>query len=188
MVDARAALDPGTHPAGVQVGRFLGRFPVETWESVTPAAAVAYGRFIDEQERHGYAGTPLSLVAIRPDFEHRYDGKPSPRWLVDAVALVDGELICPTFGANPTRDRIFAAAAAALESGRVLGPVVMLQTGKSKGSKSAYWVIRSATADELADYPADRIEAIRAQAIADATAEAGGEPDADAGSADELPF
>lgn len=148
---------------------------MDSWESVTPKPQAAFGRFIDEDERAAIAGTPLSLVAIRADFEHEYAGKPSPRWLVDAVHLETGELICPTFGANATRDTIFRAAAAVLDSGRVIGPVVMLQTGKAKPGQSPYWIIRSATAEELGDF-ADptRVEAVRKASI-----------EAAAGSADE---
>lgn len=160
---------------------------MESWESVTPRGA--FGRFIDEDERAAIAGTPLSIVAIREDFGHTYNGSPSPRWLMDAVHLETGELICPTFGSNPVRDRAFSAASKALDAGKELSPVVMLQTGKAKPGQSPYWVIRSATPDELAaagfSEPLKVVETVRA---AIETAKAGATEDRIASDDDELPF
>jgi hypothetical protein len=115
------------------------------WEDETPSG-LAVGRYLSGPEKEDLEGHALRLVSIFNDPDNLYEGKPSPRWLVNATIVESGELICLTFGSNPARNAIFAAGARALEGGKRF-LVAMENVHPPKGAD--YRIIRSATDEEV---------------------------------------
>lgn len=153
-----------------------------TVESVAPARPVAYGQFIGEERKAALSGSPLAVISARFDADHRYDGRPQPRWLLDVVELASGELLCPTFGSNPARDGFLGAVAKLIDDnpdgeapGSIVAPIVMELVEPRKGLP--FWGFRTATDDELANANLDladgqTIEAAVASRVAGALEDA----------------
>ena len=117
------------------------------WEDTVPTG-FAVGRFVSGPEKEWLEGHPLQLQSSVRDTGNTYQGKPSPRWLLNVALIETGELLCIGLAENGARNQIMAAGAKALDAGDTLDPICLELVQPGDG-KAEYRTIRSATEEEL---------------------------------------
>lgn len=110
-----------------------------------PASLADLGTFLDADEKAAIAGFPLDLAAVIADPGNRF----GPRWIVSVIDRATGEKYALGFATNATRDRSMTALRDALDAGTTFDPVAIEKVTPEKGG-NAFWIIRDATAEEIA--------------------------------------
>jgi hypothetical protein len=112
-------------------------------ESVRPDNS---GRYIDGDERDGYADRAMKLLSVNHERQARY----GPRWVVQAVMIDSGEKVAISLADNATRSTMFGQVREDLEAdgSDAYEPVCLYRQSREGGN--AFWTFRSATPDEIA--------------------------------------
>lgn len=132
-----------------------------------PASLADLGTFLDADEKAAIAGFPLDLAAVLADPGNRF----GPRWIVSVVDRATGEKYALGFATNATRDRAMVALRDALDAGTEFDPIAIEKVMPEKGG-NPFWIIRDATAEEIAAGDASKANVDAAEAPAPKLAKA----------------
>ena len=114
-----------------------------TIESVKP---VTEGTYIDGADREGYIDRPMKLLGVQHERQARY----GPRWVINAAMIDSGEVVLIALADNPTRTAMFAQVRddIAADGADAYDPVCLIRQSREGGN--AFWTLRSATDEEIA--------------------------------------